>query len=115
MPRKKKTQDPKDIQWEKQLALDLVEGRAFSDWQCRNPQEVRMTFMILTLMSSKEIRQFRREKPGMVYEYLDKALPRSANGMPVFFSCHFLTQSQTKRVARYAAEIQGQRKEYLEG
>lgn len=37
------------------------------------------------------------EEIGLVYEYLDKAGPRSINGMPIFFSCRLLHKKDWER------------------
>lgn len=40
----------------------------------------------------------RLQKMGLLYEYLDKALPRCVNGMPMFMSCHILSREGWDRV-----------------
>lgn len=37
------------------------------------------------------------EEVALVYEYLDKAGPRSINGMPIFFSCRLLHKKDWER------------------
>jgi hypothetical protein len=38
---------------------------------------------------------------GFIYEYLDKANPMAINGFPTFFSCRFLTKTDTDRMFEY--------------
>jgi hypothetical protein len=45
-----------------------------------------MVFMPIALGAFSEYSEEARKDIGMVYEYLDKAGPRSINGYPIFFS-----------------------------
>lgn len=38
------------------------------------------------------------DKVGMLYEYMDKAGPRSVNGYPCFFSFRWLDKRDSRRV-----------------
>jgi hypothetical protein len=58
-------------------------------------------FMPLAFMDKKALKSMQREKVDFIYEYLDKAGPRAINGMPMFFSCHILTQPETKKMFEY--------------
>ena len=80
----------------KQITVDLFHGKIFTDRHCRRPQDVMMVFMPLGLMEPKAFRKLQKDSPGMIFEYLDKASPRSVNGMPGFFSCQMLSQEDTK-------------------
>lgn len=78
----------------KQLANDMMAGRIFTDRHVKRPQDLGMVFMLFSLMDNKAMKEFESQEPVMVYEYMDKASPRSINGMPSFFSFHFLTQPE---------------------
>ncbi len=82
----------------KQIAVDLFHGKLFTNRHCQRPQDVMMVFMPLGLMEPKAFRKLQKDPPGMIFEYLDKAGPRSINGMPGFFSCQMLSQDDTKTV-----------------
>jgi hypothetical protein len=54
------------------------------------------------------------EDIGAIYEYMDRAGPRSINGMPMFTSCKFLTQAEYKEVCEYIQEIKKIRQSFLQ-
>lgn len=45
---------------------------------------------------------------GLIYEYWDKAGPRSINGYPIFWSCSVLNHEDTKFVLDKATKLQEQ-------
>jgi len=94
------TEKPKEKTDEelKQLALDILEGRVFTDRHCSEPYEISMVFMPLVFLDEAGIEQLKADDPGMVYEYLTEAGPRSCNGLPNFFSMKLLSQDGTKKV-----------------
>ena len=75
----------------RQLAIDVYHGHVFCDFMCEDPKMLPMVFMVLALMPADDAKKwFEENEPSMVYEYFDKAGPRSVNGMPGFFSMQFL-------------------------
>jgi hypothetical protein len=55
---------------------------------------IAMVFMPIAFGAiTKEI----AEETALVYEYIDKAGPRSINGMPIFFSCRLLHKDDWER------------------
>ncbi len=82
----------------KQIAVDLFHGKLFTDKHCQSPEDIRMVFMPLALMASKDMKKLQKDSPCMIFEYMDKAGPRSCNGMPGFFSCQMLSMEDTKKV-----------------
>jgi hypothetical protein len=97
----------------KQLALDVVEGRVFTDRHCNSESDVRSVFMVLSLMDKKQIDEMLEKKPAMFYEYLDKANPISVNGMPTFFSLAFITEEEAKIYNPLVAKLLEQREAFL--
>ena len=80
------------------LALALFHGEIFTDRHCKTPDEVLSVFAVLALADEALLKDIGEDKPGMVYEYLEKACPLSVNGLPVFLSCNFLSQDDTRQV-----------------
>lgn len=97
----------------KQIAVDLFHGKIFTDRHCRRPEDIMMVFMVFALMASKDMKKFQDDPPGMIFEYLDKAGPRSINGMPGFFSCQMLSQDDTKTVLDLYKKLEEAQKEAL--
>ena len=93
-PTKQKMSDAKL----KQIAQDLYSGKIFCNRQIRRQEDIGMVFMPLLLMSDQDFWVMQKNPPGLVYEYMHKAGPRSINGYPVFMSCYILSQENTKRM-----------------
>ncbi len=85
----------------KQIALDLFHGRIFSDRHCNTLEEIRSSFLILAFMDEKHAEEMKEKKVSFVYEYLSEAGPRSINGRPVFFSCRYLDEAESKKMFEY--------------
>lgn len=87
-----------------QIAEDLFAGRIYTDRHIpehEGAHALGMVFMPLALGADLTTLGFSETNPpGMIYEYLDKAGPRSCNGMPAFFSMHVLTQTEAEEVMR---------------
>lgn len=81
----------------KELVLDVFNGNVFADFMIPNeagPSGVAMVFMPLALMEEEDGKKLMEEdEASMIYEYMDKAGPRSVNGMPGFFSFKFLNRA----------------------
>ena len=85
----------------KQIAVDLFDGKIFTDRHCRSEREVTSSFMIISLGGLSKMSKKRREDIGMIYEYLSDAAPVSMNGNPVFFSMRILTKNETKKMFEF--------------
>lgn len=85
-----------DEQELKQLAMDIVDGKVFTDRHVRKGGEgdMPMIFMPIALGCFQTEDEANLQKIGMLYEYYDKAGPRSMNGYPVFTSLHIFPQVQ---------------------
>ena len=82
----------------KQLAEDIYKGLVFTDRHIRIKEELLSVFMALALMSEKQIEEIRKNPPGMIYEYMCEAGPRSVNGNPMFLSFKMISIEDAKKV-----------------
>lgn len=104
----------KDLKELKQIALDLVDGKIFSDRHCRSPEEIRSSFMVLSFLDEKSRKEMEDFQPEMFYEYLDKAGPRAINGNPMFTSIKMLSKEECKIFNPLVQELLDQRKKFLD-
>lgn len=77
---------------------DWMDRRIFSHLHIENPKDVRSCFMILAL--TPPMPKDYIEKVGLIYEYLDKAGPRSINGMPNFLSMRLMHKDDWSRALK---------------
>jgi len=89
----------------KTIAIDMRAGQIFCDRNCPNPQDIGMVFLPLILMDDKMAESIKKDPPGLIYEYVKNAGPRSINGMPIFSSCRFLSQDDTLKVFRLITKL----------
>lgn len=89
----------------KQVAKDMIDGLIFTDRHCKDLYELRSSFMVIALMEEDSIKKMEQDKIDFIYEYYDKAAPRSVNGRPIFFSCHCLTQDESKRMFEFYEQM----------
>jgi hypothetical protein len=69
-------------------ALAWAQGRIFGSWDLKHDGDamVGMVFMPITFMKAKDRAALKRRKTVHVYEYVNKAGPRSVNGCPIFLT-----------------------------
>jgi hypothetical protein len=87
----------------KEIARDMAMGKIFCDRHIpiNQPQlfsQIFMTFLFLDI--GPETGESMLDI-GLVYEYLDKAGPRSVNGFPIFHSCAVLLTDDAKKMWEY--------------
>jgi hypothetical protein len=95
------THTPKTDAELRQIAMDIYHGHIFTDRSIRNKDDLNllsMIFMPLALMGKEGADQMIERKVSMVYEYLDRAGPRSVNGYPTFMSMKYLTEDEVQRL-----------------
>lgn len=73
-----------------QLAKDIAMGKVFTtdhmpEYDQRNL--IHLVFMPIAFGAYADLSDEAKKDIGFIYEYLDKAGPRSINGYPMFFSC----------------------------
>jgi hypothetical protein len=98
----------------KQIAIDLYDGRIFSDRQVVNPKDMAMVFMPLALGALSKMSKEDTDDINMIYEYLDKAGPRSINGMPNFFSVNLLRNAEAKTMFKFYDEYKGMKEKFMD-
>ena len=95
----------------RRLALDIVEGRVFGTW-CLTEEQLNaaaaVVFMTIALGAKVDTSKVRH-----LYEYLDKAGPRSINGRPCFFSHRELTHEDADILEPMLKALQEQRESFL--
>jgi len=80
------------------LANDMYRGLIFTDRHVQRSEDVPSVFMPLIFMNEENIEKLKANPPGMIYEYFDKAGPRSINGMPIFWSFRMINVEDTAKV-----------------
>ena len=99
----------------RQLVLDICDNKVFTDRHCRTADEVGMSFPCLMFLKLCDRKFLAANPPGLMWEYYTKASPTGVNGLPMFFSCHFLSpDDQVKLHAMVIAEMQ-RRADFLGG
>lgn len=95
------------------LAVGIVSGQVFTDRHIR-PEDYERTvlavFMPLVFADEDMITEIGKEA-SLLYEWMDKAGPRSMNGYPMFFSVHWLHQDQQPQLDEFIDELFERRKE----
>jgi hypothetical protein len=81
-----------------QIAEDIYKGQIFTDRHLRDKSMLQSVFMVLALADQKTIDSIKASKPGMFYEYLNKASPTAINGMPIFYSMRMANEDDTKKI-----------------
>jgi len=85
----------------KQIAEDIYRDKIFSQLHIKRPEDVPTSFMVLRLVGPEIIDEIESGKIFFIYEYMDKAGPRSINGMPVFGSFKYLNKDDTEKMLKY--------------
>lgn len=97
------------------LAKDIVTNLVFCSWFLKEGEEdmIQSIFMPLGLMGKKDLEKL-PEDISMIYEYLDKAGPRSINGFPCFLSFSYLSKEEAEYCRGRCIKIQQALKEVEE-
>jgi hypothetical protein len=82
----------------KTLAEDIYKGMVFTDRHVDRQEDISSIFMPLMLMGKDLIDGLQKNPPGMIYEYMERAEPRTINGMPIFMSFKMVSVGDTKKV-----------------
>lgn len=92
------------------VALEITEGKIFGSWQLANPDiELRLVFMVLTFCKKEDM----PEDAYVVYEYMANAGPGAINGLPIFYSCYFLSKADFEEVSGYVEDIKKFKQSFL--
>jgi len=77
---------------------DYVSGRIWVMQSAQREEDMALPFLVLQLSGLPD--GWKAENVGTVWEYMSNAGPRSVNGMPMFFSCHFMHAEDWQRVLK---------------
>ena len=88
----------------KQLAVEIFDGKVFTDRHCNRSSDISMVFMPIILGAFSNMTEEERTDIGMIYEYLSEAGPRSCNGMPMFTSLRYLSKNDTDKMFAFYEE-----------
>lgn len=90
----------------KEFVLGLCDGKVFTSEHCNSPDDIRRVFMVVGLGGLSNIPQEQLQNVGILWEWLDKAGPRSINGMPMFLSVRLMHKEDWARaVVAYKKEM----------
>jgi len=99
-----------------EIVMGIVENRIFTHLHIHDQQrDLTTVFMVLLLMESKDIEWLKKARVGLIYEYMDKAAPRSINGYPCFFSCQYTNEEDMEIIKRKVLSVRKSMKEALRG
>jgi hypothetical protein len=93
-----------------QLAWDIEGDRVFGSWNCP-PEMISSCFMVVLFLEKEHLEAMNAAKVAHMYEYVDKASPRSVNGYPSFMSARYIDQDDMKKVVARLKEIEAFRKQ----
>jgi hypothetical protein len=101
----------------RQLAIDLYHGKVFTslDPGVKSAQDLQMIFMPLLLGAFKDLTPADFKNIGMLYEYYDKAGPRSINGFPNFTSFTILSVHDLEILRDILEQYQKTQKQFKDG
>jgi hypothetical protein len=88
-----------------QLAQDIIAGKVFTSMQVEHTSQIPMVFMIMSFLSADDVEWMKAHGISFMYEYMDKASPRSVNGYPCFLSMQYLDGKDADRLGRRYDEI----------
>jgi len=86
------------------LADDIMAGLVYTSDMC-NQVDFPNVFMALLMLKDEGRMKLAEKKPVCFYEYLEKSLPRSLNGQPIFTSLNYLNQEECDFMNNYIREI----------
>jgi len=95
------------------FVLDVLGGRVFTSGQVRDNSLLPMIFMPVALGGFAEYNPDSLKEIGILYEFLDQALPRGINGYPIFASVRIMHRLDWER-ARKAILAEQERQRSIE-
>ena len=93
-----------------ELAQAIDQGRVFTSAQVNRSEDVSMVFMALALAGPEFSKWAKENDISVVYEFLDKAGPRSINGYPCFFSFRCVSKDDWAKVLALLQKMETVRK-----
>lgn len=98
--------EPKTDEQIKEIGQKLQAGQIYTSEHIHRRDDVGLAFMAFALSGPDYSDWMQANEIAVLYQDLDKAGPRSINGMPCFFSHQHLTLADWKRVQETARKIQ---------
>ncbi len=100
----------------RQLALDIAENKVFGTFHMNENEinHLHVVFMPFIGVDAKRAKEMSDNDIIHVYEYYDKAGPRSVNGMPCFFSMNQINQTDWKKIRQYIDEYRIKKNSFLD-
>ena len=89
----------------RQIAQEIHAGRIFTERHLSSAEMLGCVFLPLSFMDDAAIKRMEEAKVGMIFEYLDKAGPRSVNSYPIFFSMQTATEEEAAKIWDYYRAI----------
>jgi len=104
-----------DDKEKKALAVDIVEGKVFGTWSMGEEENdlIPRIFMPLALAEKKVLKSMTDDKIAQIYEYMEKAGPRSINGFPIFFSMHMINEDDWAEVRAMCEKYKKHKDEFV--
>lgn len=84
----------------REFVLGVCDGRIFTSVQVKDPNLLGMVFMVIALGGLSDLTKAEVEDVGCIWEWMDKAGPRSINGLPIFTSCHIMGKADFLKADR---------------
>ncbi len=113
------------------LAVDIVEGKVFTNLQIPDYMAVESIFIVLSLIHQPSKREEESEhehmervlsyentlenlqNAGLLYEEYSKSIPMSLNGFPIFMSCSMLNKQDAEIVSKKINEYKALKEQFL--
>ena len=89
-----------------EIAEGIYRGDIYTDRHLKDKNLLLSVFMVLALADEKTMKTIKDSKPGLFYEYLNKAGHLSINGCPIFASVRMLNEEDTKKVFSIVEKMQ---------
>lgn len=99
----------------KQLARDMVAGNIFVSSMIPDDQYDHMLGSVFMPIDLGALEHVDKSTIGQMYEYFNKAGPRSINGLPVFFSVQLINKEDLVRLREMCQAIQDATTAALDG
>ena len=97
----------------RQLAVDIADGKVYTNRHLPNPEMVNSVFLLIGLGGLHQHHKDDIDSIGLIYEYLSEAGPRSINGQPQFFSLRLLDKEDTELMFQYYNKYLKTKQEFL--
>lgn len=88
------------------LAKDIKNNLVFIDRYIPEHLSLENIFMPLLFMDEGFREELKKDPPGLIYEYLSEANPRSVNGYPTFMSLRMISIEDTKILGQIMKKLE---------